>query len=199
MTSIHRLSPHGPRAVVVLLAALLTLAMLPLAAQAYETPPEDYSGYQPQTRCRKHTRPGTAEFAAWIERRYAGGPARASVRDCNSGGTSEHKDGRAIDWRMNAAKKAQRKEVKRFLRRLFRADAEGNEHALARRTGIMYIIWNDRMWASYDRFEVKDYSVSVACKRTRTCTKTARHRDHVHISLSKPGGRGDTSWYTRRL
>jgi hypothetical protein len=110
------------------------------------------------------------------------------------GGTSEHKDGRAIDWSMDASKKADRREVASFLDKLFAADNEGNADALARRMGVMYVIWNDRIYASYDGFARRDYR-SSSCKSVRRCSTTLRHRDHVHISLSRPGGRGVTSWY----
>jgi hypothetical protein len=63
--------------------------------------------------------------------------------------------------------------------------------------GIMYVIWNDHMWASYDTFDRKGYR-NASCASVAACSGTLRHRDHVHISLSRAGGRGDTSWYERR-
>jgi hypothetical protein len=60
--------------------------------------------------------------------------------------------------------------------------------------GVMYVIWNDHIYASYDTFAPRDYR-SSSCPRLRTCSATLRHRNHVHISLSRAGGRGDTSWY----
>jgi hypothetical protein len=84
--------------------------------------------------------------------------------------------------------------VARFLERIFAEDGDGHEHALARRMGIMYVIWNDRIYASYDEFARRDYENS--CPSLKKCSATLRHRDHVHISLSRPGGRGVTSWYT---
>jgi hypothetical protein len=54
------------------------------------------------------------------------------------------------------------------------------------------------MYASYrNEFAPSDY-LSSSCKRKRDCSKTLRHRDHVHISLSKAGGRAETSWYVAR-
>ena len=166
------------------------------AAQAlqYDVPPEDYAPYQPQSTCRKSPRPGTVELAAWIDHRFSGGTATASMRPCDSGGTSEHKDGRAIDWPMNAGRKKDRREVGRFLDTLFADDADGNADALARRMGVMYVIWSDHIYASYDEFDRRKYR-SSSCPSLKKCSATLRHRDHVHISLSKPGGRGVTSWY----
>ena len=182
------------------LAALVALALTPLVAVAlnHETPVEDYASYQPQQRCRDTARPGTKALARWVNRRFDGGRAVASMRACSSSGASEHKDGRAVDWSMDATKRAQRIEVRRFLDRLLRPDAAGNEDALARRMGVMYVIWNDRMYASYREFARAAYR-SASCPRLDPCSPTLRHRDHVHISLGKPGSRGDTSWYVGRL
>ena len=165
---------------------------------AYDTPVEDYATYQPQTTCRRTPQPGTLELARWIDRRYAGGTATASMRGCHTGGTSEHKDGRAIDWTMNAASKSDRLVVRDFLADLRAADADGNEDMLARRMGIMYVIWNDHMYSAWRQFQAEDY-LSGGCRSLATCSTTLRHRDHVHISLGRPGARAATSWYLARL
>jgi hypothetical protein len=60
--------------------------------------------------------------------------------------------------------------------------------------GIMYVIWDDKMYASWESFEPRKY-LSSSCRKRRTCSPTLRHRDHVHISLSTPGAAGRTSWY----
>jgi hypothetical protein len=182
-----------------LLLTVLALTVTPALAFAveYDGSPEDYARYEGQTKCVKKAQPGTRELADWINRRFDGGTAVASVRAC-SGGASEHKDGRAIDWSMDATRAADRAEVEKFLHRLFQADRHGEEDSRARRTGVMYVIWNDHMYASYrDEFAPGDY-LSSSCKRKRGCSKTLRHRDHVHISLSKAGARAETSWYVAR-
>ena len=182
-----------------LLVATFAVTLTPALAFGveYDGPPEDYARYEGQTTCVKRAKPGTRELAGWIERRFDGGNAVTAVRAC-SGGASEHKDGRAIDWSMDATRAGDRAEVDRFLRKLFKADANGEEDARARRMGIMYVIWNDHMYASYrDEFAPTDY-LSSSCKRKRDCSKTLRHRDHVHISLSKAGARAATSWYVAR-
>jgi hypothetical protein len=184
------------RMLAVPLLALLMLALLPSAAgAAYDEPVEDYASYDPQKTCRDTAKPGTKVLAGWINRKFSGGTATASIRACSAGGTTEHKDGRAIDWSMDATKKAHRLEVKRFLAKLFAEDTQGNAHAKARRMGVMYIIWNDRMHRSYQEFAAGDYR---PCTPLRSCSATVRHRDHVHISLSRAGGKGATSWYAGR-
>lgn len=191
--------PHAPLLrviglVVGLIGGLLLGLLLGAGpASAYTAPPEDYASYQPEDGCRDRPRAGTKQLAAWVTKAFGGGTALASLRRCDRS-TSEHQDGRAIDWSMDAAKRADRREVRRFLGRIFAADADGEGHALARRMGIMYVIWNDQMFSAYpsggaDHFERRDYGCGCG-------SKTARHRDHVHISLGLRGGRGLTSWYT---
>ena len=65
---------------------------------------------------------------------------------------------------------------------------------LARRMGIMYVIWNDRSYASYRGFAPQPY-LSSGCRTRKKCSKTLRHRDHVHISLTRKAARGKLSWY----
>jgi hypothetical protein len=111
---------------------------------------------------------------------------------------SEHKEGRAFDWTLDARKARDRSIAAEFLETAFATDARGNEHALARKQGIMYIIWNDHMYSASDQFEREDY-LSSSCRTRRKCSRTLRHRDHMHISLSRAGGKGLTSWYERRV
>lgn len=176
---------------------MLALLLIPVAsasARHFDDPVDDYASYQPQKHCRKTPRPGTKQLAAWIDKTFDGGTAYPSMRACSKWSTSEHQDGRALDWMMSATSKADRAEVQRFFDKIFATDADGNEHALARRMGIMYVIWNDHIYSSYYHFGGRKY-LNGGCKKIKTCSPTLRHRDHVHISLSLAGGRADTSWY----
>ena len=180
-----------------LAAALLAVAVLVTftpAAAAAEI--EDYASYQPQERCAPKAKPGTRALARWLVRR--GGGEGPMSRSCKSGGTSEHKDGRAFDWTLDATREKDRRVAREFLAVAFAEDKHGNTDARARRMGIMYIIWNDHMYAAWDEFR-RDGYLSSSCKRPRTCSKTLRHRDHMHISLSRAGARGVTSWYDGRV
>jgi hypothetical protein len=60
--------------------------------------------------------------------------------------------------------------------------------------GIMYIIWNDKIYSSYYDFRPRDY-LNSACTSLSTCSRTNRHKNHMHISLTRGGGWGQTSWY----
>jgi len=185
--------------------ALLAALLLPPAAHADDSAPvedgaeaqiEDYASYEPQTTCHPKPRQGTQVLGEYLVATYGGGGG-ATGRACG-GGASEHKDGRAIDWTLDATKKRDRRIAKAFLKAIFASDEQGNTHALARRMGIMYVIWNDRMYSAWDQFQRKGY-LSSSCRSKKRCSKTLRHRDHVHISLSMKGAKGKTSWYAGRL
>lgn len=180
-----------------LAAGLLALAVaLSLVAPA-SARIEDYADYRPQTKCSPKAKPGTTVLARWLVRRYGGDDGPISRR-CKSGGTSEHKEGRALDWTLDATRAKDRRAARAFLEFAFAADRRGNEDAKARRMGIMYIIWNDHMYSAWDGFAKDDY-LSSSCKSKKKCSKTLRHRDHLHLSLSRRGGRGETSWYDGRV
>ena len=195
-----------PVVLALLLALVVSLSLgagLHTAANATGTsvtatrPVEDYAAYAPQKYCHPRAKPGTRALAVWLEDTYAGTSVPLPLRSC-AGSVSEHKEGRALDWTLDAATQADRARARDFLATVFGTDADGNTHAIARRMGIMYIIWNDHLYGSYRKFEARDYLAS-SCKTLSGCSKTLRHRDHMHISLSRAGGRGETSWYDGRL
>ncbi|HEX5088492.1 MAG TPA: hypothetical protein VFV89_11840 [Nocardioides sp.] len=156
-------------------------------------PVEDYASYDPQTGCTKKPRVGTVALGEWLVATY-GGAGGAVNRPCSGAGTSEHKDGRAVDWVLNAERPADRKLARAFLRAAFATDADGNQAALARRMGIMYVIWSDHFYPAYRQFQPEKY-LSSSCRSKQKCSKTLRHRDHMHISLSRAGAKALTSFY----
>ena len=119
-------------------------------------------------------------------------------RACTGRSVSEHKEGRAFDWTLNAYSATDRARAARLMSRLFATGPSGERAELARRMGVMYVIWNDRIYASYDQFRARPY-LSSGCTRLATCSKTLRHRDHLHVSLTRAGGLGRTSWYAGRV
>ncbi len=179
-----------------LLLGLTLVAGLGLALPASAAPVEDYAAYEPATGCSPHAKPGTTALGHWMVREF-GGSFGGIARACTSS-TSEHEEGRAFDWTLDARSAADRERAGRFLRRVLATDRRGNTDALARRMGIMYLIWNDHSRASYRRFEKEAY-LSSSCSSRQSCSQTLRHRDHLHVSLSKAGGAGRTSWYEGRL
>ncbi len=177
-----------------LVAALVVVTLTPWRAEA--TTVEDYASYQPARHCATTAKPGTEVLAEWIVARFGGGLG-GIWRGC-SGSTSEHNEGRAFDWTLDATDKADRRRAAKLRARLFATDTEGNTHALARRMGVMYLIWDDHMWSAWNGFTKTDYR-SASCPTLRRCSPTLRHRDHLHISLTRAAGRGETSWYADRL
>src|SRR6185436_19657758 len=106
------------RLLVVLLGLVLSVPVAALAADAATV--EDYAAYQPQTKCRPKAKPGTTYLGHWLVRKYGGGFG-SIARSCG-GGTSEHLEGRAFDWTLDASRKADRQRAKAFLDRAFRTD-----------------------------------------------------------------------------
>lgn len=179
-----------------LVCALLVTVVVGTTLPAAAAPVDEYASYQPQRTCADQAKPGTVLVADWLVRRFGGGRG-PTMRPCGSGGVSEHKDGRAFDWVLDARDEVDRERARDFLEQALSADARGNADAKARRMGIMYIVWDDQMYASYDGFEPRPY-LSSSCPTRRQCSATLRHRDHLHLSLGRPGARGRTSWYVDR-
>lgn len=166
------------------------------AEAALEGPVDAYAGYQPQKRCAHKVKPGTQMLGEWLVTR--GGAFGGTLRSCSSGGTSEHKDGRAFDWTLDATDVDDAAVAEAFLVEAFADDAvTGETDVLARRLGIMYVIWDDKIYAAWESFEPRTY-LNSACRKRSTCSPTLRHRDHVHISLSKSGAAARTSWYVNQ-
>jgi hypothetical protein len=105
---------------------------------------------------------------------------------CASRSTSEHKEGRGLDIAFDATSPRERAAAEDFLHWLLAPDQYGNQHAMARRLGVMYVIWNHRMWRSYRPQD-----------GWQPYTGTANpHTDHIHLSFSWQGALRQTSWWT---
>src|SRR3954453_16042388 len=73
---------------------------------------EDMPAYQPQTFCDPVDKPGPVAFGALLTATYPDTTVVDISRSCTSeSGTSEHKDGRALDWGANYKNAQQVKEV----------------------------------------------------------------------------------------
>lgn len=178
--------------IALVLVLALTVLVGPLSAATAKNPPPPKSltagidahyGYKPQRTCSPSAKPGTkallsALIATW------GGSSSGISRLCSVGGTSEHKEGRALDWHMSVYNTSQRARVNDALRWI-----TANNGEVALRLGVMYVIWNQRLWSVY-------YPELGWRKMADRGSATANHKDHVHISLSWDGAMAQTSWWT---
>jgi peptidoglycan hydrolase-like protein with peptidoglycan-binding domain len=136
--------------------------------------------YQAQISCAAEALPGLVKLRERLLSTYARGWGSASPRSCTYGGTSEHKEGRAFDWMLDVNNDADRRAAGHFL-----AWLTADQGAMARRLGVMYVIYNKQIW--------RGYSPGWAAY-----TGASPHTDHIHISLTWNGARGHTSFWTGR-
>jgi len=151
-----------------------------------------YAAFDGQNICVPEAQPGAVALKDLLVAAY-GEHEWGIVRDCAIGAQSEHKEGRALDFGFDYFDTIQRTEAEELLAWLLSTDRFGNTEALVRRLGIMYMIWNDRIWKAYQASAGwQDYG---PCGGT---TGKSCHRDHIHFSLSRAGAGGQTSWWTSR-
>ncbi|OJF15067.1 peptidoglycan-binding domain-containing protein [Couchioplanes caeruleus] len=176
-------------------AVLVTAALLTTVVPAHAAVPtipvfgaaiDPYAAEDPQDSCDPSVKPGVAGFRELVLRTYPTTGDSGVVRECSPSEVSEHEEGRAWDWRVDARNSADRARVDEFLGWLLATDSHGNKHAMARRTGVMYVIWNGRIWGSYR-----------AAEGWRPYSGASPHTDHVHFSFSWAGARKQTTWWTR--
>lgn len=161
-------------------------------------PAIDYSGYEGQSKCNPTPKLGVLSFRSLVLTSFPifgyGGISRA----CHIGGQSEHKEGRAWDMTANAAYESHRKAVRRLFGKLLATDRYGNEAGLARRLGVMYMIWNRKIWGTWGG-GWRTYCV----QKPRGCVDPDDgdlrhpHTDHVHFSFTWAGARKQTTYYNR--
>ncbi len=172
--------------------------LTPVAPVAFPAGIEPLSPYLEQDSCHPVAMPGVVALGDLLRSTYPGtsyGIARACWSD---GFASEHYEGRAIDWMTSVRDPAGAARAKAFLEWLLATDAQGHPYANARRLGVMYAIWNNRIWGSYRAAEGwRPYSTCAT--RTQPSSDTVCHRDHIHISLSWAGAAGRTSFWTGRV
>ncbi|MGJ9411662.1 peptidoglycan-binding protein [Aeromicrobium sp. CF4.19] len=131
--------------------------------------------YAPQNACQPGTPTGVAKLRSHVLKTYGVGGAGNTARTCAEG-SSEHADGRAWDWMVNVKNSKEKAAAANFLGWLTRDNGRA-----ARRLGVMYVIYNKKIWASY---RAKD-----------GWRASSGHTDHIHVSFSWNGARGNTSWW----
>jgi len=184
------------------LLALLVVVGSPSQALAAQPPPtpsfgkaiDGFASYDAQDTCDPTAKPGTVSFKDFILKTYPTTGDYGITRACNIGSTSEHKEGRAWDWKVNYFNTAQRDIADTVIDWLLDTDQHGNACANARRLGMMYFIWNSKIWGAYR-------SPNSSCKTGgwKGYTGSNPHTDHVHISWAWPGAKKQTTWWTSAL
>lgn len=134
------------------------------------------SPYLPQVSCSPVDMVGPTKLRDLVLATYGIGGRGNISRGCTEG-LSEHSEGRAWDWSVDVKKPAEKAAAADFIAWLTRDDGRN-----ARRLGIMYVIYNKKIWAVYD---------TKAGWR-----KSYDHTDHVHVSFSWSGARAQTSFWT---
>ena len=150
-------------------------------------------GYLPQNSCDPVTKPGVADFRSKVLARY--GSALGDwgiVRECTAGGTSEHKEGRAWDMRADVRYANQKAAATDLLAWLTAKGPDGQSGYYARSLGIMYMIWDQKIWSSY---RADDGWRPMSDRGSWT----ANHKDHVHFSFTWNGAWKRTSWWTGKI
>lgn len=195
------------------LSALLVTAVLALTGLALATPAsaatrvprvpaglpvaiEPLATEISQTSCDPHTKPGTAKLASLLVHTYPGTSYNTTYACGTDGPVSEHYDGRAIDWMASIRNKSQYADARAFLSWLFATDSRGNRLAMARRLGVQYVIYYNRIWESWD---AKWAPYNNCAKQPSRSYDTSCHRDHMHISLGWNGAMGATTFWTKRV
>ena len=151
--------------------------------------------YQGQTKCRQQAQPGTVGLRDLIFATY-GSQIPAGLNRACLADVSEHYDGRAIDWMVNSRDFVQGSQGDRLVNWLT-ATRQGESGSMARRLGVMYIVWRGHSWGQYRMDE--------GWRPYRDCqTKPYRgsehdnicHRNHIHISINEAGAKKLTSWWS---
>jgi hypothetical protein len=169
-------------------------------ADALAALPIEDPHYDAATRCKNGTNPGMKKFVAWLQAN-AKGQFWGSYRceKWGKGSASLHAENRAVDWHLDAARPADKREAKRLILLLLAPDKAGNQQALARRMGVEEIIWDCGYWsAGMSQFKPYSPCYAKSGRLRKKVNKTIAHRDHLHIGMTRTGAAGRTSFWTRR-
>ncbi|TWP52429.1 hypothetical protein FKR81_08815 [Lentzea tibetensis] len=178
------------KTVLAAVVASITLGLMPVQAEAAPNTPsfgaqiDPYSSYDGQKTCESSAKAGPIGVRDLLNTTY-GTHTAGIVRNCD-GSVSEHHEGRALDYHFNYFDTADRAKAEDFLSWLLATDQHGNAHAMARRLGVMYVIWNNRIWEAYR-----------PGSGWTPYSGDSPHQDHIHISFSWAGAYKQTSWWTQ--
>ena len=132
--------------------------------------------WQPNVVCDPLDKPGLEAFGNLIGTTY--GRANYSTSRMCIDQKSEHYDGRALDWPLNAGNPSDRRIGDSVA--IWLTDNDGE---MAKRLGIQSVIWNAHSWRP-DGKGWQGYAGQSA------------HTDHMHFSFTWDGAMMRTSWWT---
>jgi peptidoglycan hydrolase-like protein with peptidoglycan-binding domain len=157
---------------------------------------EDLADYVPQASCDQEPKPGVLRLGRLLTSSYAGTGYVVSQPCGLDTIADEHVDGRALDWQISTRVAAQKAQADVVLNWLFDTDSGGRPFANARRLGIMYIIWDNKIWGSYNALAGwRAYSTCAA--HPEPASDSICHRDRLHVSLSWAGAMAHTSFWSK--
>ncbi|AGZ43359.1 FG-GAP repeat domain-containing protein [Actinoplanes friuliensis] len=174
-------------------AAGLAVGVSPAAA-APPTPSfgADIENWAPDDQadtCDPVNKPGTTAFMNLLNDTYGRHASAENISRACGGSRSEHHEGRALDYILNYNDSGQRADAEEIIAWLLATDRYGNQAANARRLGVMYIIWNRRIWSQARHTEGwRNYPCNG---EPGDC-----HTNHVHFSFTWAGARQQTSWWS---
>ena len=189
------------RPLVVVACALLTLVATTVAHAAPRAPQlgraiDPLAGYEGASHCDPNPKPGVVAFQQLILAANPGTGAGGISRACSGGdASSEHNEGRAWDWGVNITNPDQKKKAEAVIDWLLASDRYGNVHAMARRLGIMYLIWNRRIWFPSSGWSTYCKQRGNVCRDPDDGGVRSPHRDHVHFSFTWAGARKQTTFW----
>ena len=198
MLSVHALK----RVIGTAVAAASVAALVAVPAQALPSsrkfgPAIDNQSYDGQSKCSPDPKPGMVAFQRILHAQFPSIGYGYISRACSVGGQSEHKEGRALDWPVNAAYGSHRKIAKKVIDWLLAEDRYGNEAAMAKRFGIMYLIWNRRIWGSWGGWDTYCVQKPRGCIDPEDKDLRSPHTDHIHFSMSRAGAKMQTTFWNR--
>lgn len=196
-----------------LISALLLAVSVPVVAPATEAnaaidvtsvpvpapkvlPPElDLAQrYQGHSVCDPVEKPGITALRKLLLDTYAT-PTFYSTRACAADPSSEHTEGRALDWMVTKRDPEQRAIAEAFLTWLLAPGSDGTPAVNARRMGIMYIGWDNQIWRGYSPIGWGELKGCNAATKKPKSFDTYCHRNHVHFSMTWDGAAGQTSYW----
>lgn len=172
-------------------------AAVPAGAPGLPAAIEQPTPYVPAISCDPTPKSGAVKLGALLKASYKGS-TYGVARTCGTAPNSEHLEGRAIDWMINSRVKAQNTHANAMIKWFLAKDKAGNAFATARRLGVMYLIWDDKIWSAHRADEGwRPYS---NCAKDQAKGSDSRcHRNHIHVSLSWAGAMGLTSYWTKQV